>query len=304
MTSGKHIDSELPKSVMIFGCGYVGSALAAALMDRGIVVGALTRNATRAAELSAAGVSEVMAAELSSTQWLGQIEGRYEAVVNCVSSAGGGLAGYRKSYVEGQKRILEWARSQRLRQIIYTSSTSVYPQGGGALVDEDADTSAAPSTGQVLLDSERLIEAHAALFDAWYVFRLAGIYGPGRHFLLNQLTQANGPVPGHGDYRMNMIHLDDIISAILAGLSGRAPSGIYNICDDLPETKERVLAYLATQLGLPKPDFDPTHIPPRLQRRGGRMPDRSILNRKAKKHLKWQATYPSYREGYASLLGR
>jgi len=292
----------LPESVMIFGCGYVGTALAEVLATIGLRVGALTRNAERAAALRKSGLAEVVQADLDGTDWQRKLSGRYDAVVNCVSSAGGGIDGYRKSYVEGQKRIIEWAETQKLRSYIYTSSTSVYPQDGGVEVDEGADTSEAGSAGQVLLESERLIESNADRFDSWAVLRLAGIYGPGRHFLLNQLKDGDGVIPGRGDYHINMIHCDDIVTAMLAALRSGSPSGIYNICDDQPTTKEAVLLYLAQKLDLPLPRFDPDNVSPRLKRRGGRMPDRLILNQKAKAELGWQPRYPTYREGYATLL--
>lgn len=294
--------TRFPESVMIFGCGYVGTALAEVLHGKGIRVGALTRNEQRAAELRGMGLSEVVVADLDSTEWHDELVESYESVVNCVSSAGGGLDGYRKSYIEGQKRILEWAKMQSIRSFVYTSSTSVYAQDGGVVVDEESDTSRAPSTGQVLLESEQLIAEQSGRFDAWYVLRLAGIYGPGRHFLLNQLKEGEGIIPGRGDYHMNMIHRDDIVSAIIAAIAAQAPPGIYNICDDAPATKEAVLAYLAEQLGMDAPEFDPENIPPRLQRRGGRMPDRLVSNAKARAQLGWQPTYPNFRAGYAALL--
>lgn len=290
---------KLPESVIIFGCGYVGTALAKYLLAHGVRVAALTRNAERASELKALGVNEVIVADLDSDSWHGQVEGSYAAVVNCVSSAGGGIAGYRKSYLDGQASILKWAHSQGIRCFVYTSSTSVYPQDDGATVDERADTQDAPATGQVLLESEALLDG----LDAHhYVLRLAGIYGPGRHFLLNQLREGTCEIPGSGAYAMNMIHLEDIVAAICSALSMEAPSGIYNITDDAPAMKQTVMSYLATQLGLPEPVFNPEKASERLRRRGGRMPHRYISNAKAKAALNWQPRYPSYREGYASLL--
>ena len=302
MASDNESENLLPESVMIFGCGYVGTALAQVLIGRGVRVGALTRNEQRAAALRERGIAEVVVADLDGRDWQETLAGNYESVVNCVSSAGGGIEGYRKSYLEGQMRILEWAKAQSIRSYVYTSSTSVYPQDDGVLVDEEADTSSAPPTGQILLESEQLIAAHSDLFNAWYVLRLAGIYGPNRHFLLDRLKEGEGSIPGRGDYHMNMIHRDDIVSAILAAIRGQASSGIYNICDDEPATKETVLVYLAEQMGLPAPKFDPENIPPRLQRRGGRMPDRIISNVKARAQLGWQPSYPSFRRGYAALL--
>lgn len=293
---------QLPGSVMIFGCGYIGTALARACMDAGLRVGALTRNAEKAAQLQALGVSEVVVADLDDPSWQGRLQGEYSAVVNCVSSAGGGLAGYQKSYVDGQRAILDWAQGRGIQTYLYTSSTSVYPQDGGVAVDEAADTAGAPPTGQLILESERLIAAAAAQFGRWYVFRLAGIYGPGRHYLLDQIRQSQGAIPGRGDHTLNLIHRDDVVGAILCALSHAAPSGVYNVADDGPAHKAELVAWLAQTLGQAVPEFDAAAVSPRLQRRGGRMPDRRILNGKLKAALDWAPQYPDFRAGYRALL--
>jgi len=292
-----------PPSVMIFGCGYVGSALAFECLAQGMQVGALTRNPETAERLCQLGVGEVIVGNLQDFAWHAKVREKYDTIVNCVSSAGGGLSGYRLSYLEGQRSILAWANDQKIRTYLYTSSTSVYPQDGGVLVTESAATNAAPETAQVILESEQLITQAAASFSNWYVFRLAGIYGPGRHYLLDQLRNGLGVIPGRGDYTLNLIHLDDIVAAILAALNSEgAASGIYNITDDCPETKSALLEWLAKQLELAPPQFDPENISPRLERRGGRMPDRKISNAKAKAQLAWSPKYASFREGYAALL--
>lgn len=286
---------------MIFGCGYVGTALARCLLDAGVRVGALTRNVERAAGLRALGLAEVIAAPLHATDWQRQLSGDYEAVVNCVSSAGGGLEGYRLSYIEGQQRILEWLAGRPLRSYVYTSSTSVYPQDGGVEVDETVDTNGPSPTARLLLEAERLV-AEAPGLDPWYVLRLAGIYGPERHYLLDQLLEPSGAIPGRGDYTLNMIHRDDAVTAIIAALGGAAPPGIYNVCDSEPTHKAVVLAELAARLERPLPRFDPEAVSPRLERRGGRMPDRKVSNRKALACLGWVPRYPSFREGYGAML--
>ena len=302
---------KLPKSVIIFGCGYLGTALAKYLLNQRVKVAALTRNAEKAANLRKMAAEprtgfgkaaiEVIEADLDSNDWHQRVEGRYDAVVNCVSSAGGGLAGYQKSYVNGQRSILKWAKSQSIRIYVYTSSTSVYSQDDGLLIDESADTSLAPASGQLLLESEVML-AKSDISPKWYVLRLAGIYGEGRHFLLNQIREAKGEIPGSGDYAMNMIHLEDIISAICAALCGEAASDVYNITDDAPTIKADVLAYLAEAMELPKPVFNPEKVSERLKRRGGRMPHRYISNKKAREAFEWSPKFPSFREGYASLL--
>ena len=302
---------KLPESVIIFGCGYLGTALAEHLLNQGVKVAALTRNAEKAADLRKMGLErrtgydkpaiEVIEGDLDSNDWHERVEGCYETVVNCVSSAGGGLAGYQKSYVDGQRSILEWAKSQSIRSYVYTSSTSVYSQDDGLLIDERADTSGAPATGQLLLESEVML-AESNISPKWYVLRLAGIYGEGRHFLLNQIREAKGEIPGSGDYAMNMIHIEDIISAICAALCADAASDVYNITDDAPTIKAEVLAYLAEAMELPKPVFNPEKVSDRLKLRGGRMPHRYVSNKKACEAFGWSPKFPSFREGYASLL--
>ena len=294
----------LPESVVIFGCGYVGAALAETLLEAGVRVGALTRNAEKAAQLREMGLSEVVVENLHEMAWHRKLSGSYDAVVNCVSSAGGGLEGYHQSYVKGQQSILKWAWGKAIRSYVYTGSTSVYPQDGGVEVDEAADTSAAPPTGQLLLDSERTLVSASDQFDAWYVLRLAGIYGPGRHYLLDWLRSGGSVIPGFGDYFLNLIHRDDIVSAIcrLLANSVQENSGIYNLSDNSPTTKSEVVAWLAEKVNKPLPQFDPTQVSPRLQHRGGRMPSRKILNHKFCHTFKWKLAYPDFRVGYEELI--
>lgn len=294
--------TQLPESVLIFGCGYVGTALAQSLLEDGVRVGALTRNAEKAANLRSLGVSEVIEGDLDSPSWYGQVRGSYRAVVNCVSSAGGGLAGYEKSYYEGQRSILQWLDGKTIDRFVYTSSTSVYPQDGGVVVNETADTAGAPPTAQVLLRSEQLIEDAAHLFSSWYVLRLAGIYGPGRHYVLDTLREGRETIPGSGEHHLNLIHLKDILSALRSALCGVAPSGIYNLCDNAPARKKELVEWLAGRVGAPVPQFEPGLATERLQRRGGRMPDRIVSNEKLREAFNWRPLYADFREGYTSIL--
>ena len=292
----------MPESVMVFGCGYVGTALAQSLLEDGVRVGALTRNPQKAEALRALGVNEVIEAELDKRDWHSHLKSDYRAVVNCVSSAGGGLIGYEKSYYQGQRSILEWLHSRELDRYIYTSSTSVYPQDGGVVVNEESETMGAPPTAQVLLRAERLLAEAGGGLGHWYVFRLAGIYGPGRHYLLDSLRKGQSSIPGSGLHHLNLIHLEDIVSALRSALCVAAPSGVYNLCDDAPARKKDLVAWLAGQMGVPMPQFDPGLLTERLQRRGGQMPDRIISNEKARSLMGWTPTYADFRQGYAQLL--
>ena len=125
------------KHLVILGCGFVGGEIARQALERGLRVTALTRNAERAASLRQLGAAAVVA-DLASEAWHAEV-GQADWALNCVSSGGGGVEAYRRSYLDGMKSVLKWASAGGSPDTLaYTSSTSVYPQGGGVIVDETA----------------------------------------------------------------------------------------------------------------------------------------------------------------------
>ena len=296
------------KRLVIFGCGYVGSALASVAVRAGAHVTALTRNPEKATALTSTGVSEVVVAELSSTEWHGRIAAGADFVVNCVSSGGGGPEGYRRSYVGGMRSVLAWAATgaKPADTFVYTSSTSVYPQGDGAVVTEATLPLATVAGGGALVEAENLLRAApASARRRWFILRLAGIYGPQRHALLDQLRAGIGTLAGAGTNRLNLVHRDDIVAAILACLAapGVVADEVFNVSDGAPVPKAEMVAWLAGRLGRPAPGFD--GIQPASPRRGGEpVPDRIVSNARLGEHLGWRPRYPDYRAGYEQILGR
>lgn len=293
--------------LVIFGCGYVGGALAEAALAAGAEVTALTRNAEKAAALAARGV-RVVVGELSDSAWHAQIEPGADFVADTVSAAEPTPDGYRRSYVAGLRSILAWAaRGPRpIGTLLYTSSTGVYPQGGGAVVDESAPTTGASETGRILVEAEELLRsAPTAGVRRWFILRLAGIYGPDRHHLLNALRAGTTQFGGEPSFRMNLAHRDDIVSALLA--CALAPDGIanevFNVSDDAPATRAELVGWLARQLGRPAPQFSGAAAP--SARKGGAVtPDRIIRSAKIRRVLGWTPRHPDFRAGYAGLLGQ
>ena len=167
------------KRLVILGCGYVGAAVARLARTAGLKVDGLTRNPTRAAEILELGVNPVVA-DLATDAWHERIVPGADLVLNCVSAGGGGLDGYRRSYVEGMRSFVAWARRGPVGTVVYTSSTSVYPQSGGVVVDETALTEGTGETGRILLETEAALRGAAGACGRWFILRLAGIYGPGR----------------------------------------------------------------------------------------------------------------------------
>jgi nucleoside-diphosphate-sugar epimerase len=287
------------KRLVIFGCGYIGSAVAMEALARGLRVTALTRNADTAAALRAQGI-DVVVADLASDAWHEQIAGAPEFVLNAVSSGRRGVEGYRHSYVEGMASALAWARRRGPSgTFVYTSSTSVYPQGGGVRVDEQAPTHTAETSerAQLLLAAEDQLRAAEDPVGRWFVLRLAGIYGPGRHHFVDQVR--TGQVAGSGEAHLNLAHRDDIAAAIWSCFA--APAAVrnetFNIVDDSPTRKREIVSWVASHVGVPVPPF--TGEP--ISERRGLTPDRVISNVKLKSTLGWRPRYPSFREGCATL---
>ncbi|HET7538009.1 MAG TPA: epimerase, partial [Candidatus Didemnitutus sp.] len=156
---------------------------------------------------------------------------------------------------------------------------------------------------QILLEAENELRgAPTAAVARSFVLRLAGIYGPGRHHLLDQL-RAGLDTMGGGMHRLNLAHRDDIVAAIFACFTAppMVTSGMFNVADDSPAPKEEVIKWLAAKLRRAVPNFE-TSV---SSRRGGEPPlDRVISNARLKAGLGWRPEYPSYRQGYENLLSR
>jgi nucleoside-diphosphate-sugar epimerase len=301
------------RRLVVFGAGYVGGALARRALAQGWRVTTLTRNPDTAAELRAAG-AEVVVAELASEAWWGapELAGGAERVAVTVAAGGGGAEGYRRSYVEGLRSVLGWGkwlgagsgwqRAGRLGRLVYTSSTSVYPQDGGVRVTEADAAGGEAETTRALIEAERIAGEWAAATGAGAtVLRLAGIYGPGRVHLVEQVR--SGEVSGRADSHLNLVYRDDILGAMEAAWERGAGGGergaeVFNVADEGAATKGEIVAWLAERLGVAMPCF--TGLPA-----GGRRmvtPDRVIDAGKARAVLGWRPRWRTFREGYAEVL--
>jgi nucleoside-diphosphate-sugar epimerase len=295
--------------LVVLGAGYVGTALAMEGIRRGWKVSVLTRNETYLAEMRRLGAGTCVLADLAETSWHEQISGDVDFLVNCVSSGKGGLAGYEHSYLRGQKSLVEWASRRKVGCCIYTSSTSVYPQSDGEWIDEDSPARPSSPSGLMILKSEEILHEARHVFERLFIFRLSGIYGPDRHYILDQLRRGEINFGGRGDYYLNLIHRTDVVRAIFTAFEG--PEGLvggtYNVSDGHPYIKEEVVGWLARKLKLAAPVFHPEVLTPRQRRRevtsNTTIPNRRISSNRIRRDLGWRPLYPSYREGYADILG-
>lgn len=172
----------------------------------------------------------------------------------------------------------------------YLSSTGVYGDAGGAWVDESAPTGRGRRTGRTAADA-------AWLALGARVFRLPGIYGPGRSPLerVARGVAHRVDVPGQVFSR---VHVDDIVGGVVAALD--APPGAYNLADDFPCAQNDVIAFAARLLGRDAPPFVALDgLSPMA--RAFYAENRRVANGKAKRVLGWAPRYPDYRFGLRAL---
>lgn len=295
------------KRCVIFGCGYVGRELARRLVETGVEVWIQSRNPEALAAVKEVPSERHVIADLHDTDWHHRLSGHWDVAFNLVSSAGGGIDGYRLSYLEGNRSIREWAGRVGVSRFIYTSATSVYPQSQGEWVREEdvPEMDRLSTNGQVLRQAEIEI-LESAVFPRRYVARLAGIYGPGRHLYLNRLREGAASIPGEGSGWLNLIYLKDIAEALLslAAEPLQKEADVFNIVDNVPERKQVIVDWLAERMGLPSIPFDPSQMGPRALRRaaGGGLPNRRVSNAKAREVLSWNPRFPDYQAGYDDIL--
>jgi len=287
--------------VLILGCGYVGTPLGAVLVKQGHEVFGLRRRPGADAALAAVGIKP-LAADITRLEELSRLPAGYDWVVNCVASSGGGAEDYRWVYLQGTGHLLEWLAASPPRKFVYTSSTSVYGQTDGSLVTETSSAEPAVETARVLVETEKaLVEAAERSGFPAVVLRLAGIYGPGRGHWFKQYLSGMATIEGKGERVLNMIHRDDVVTAIVSSLRQGQPGRIYNVVDDEPVTQLDFFKWLSNRLGRALPPFAP-RVLAGTGKRG--TTNKRVSNLRMKDELGWPLKYPTFREGYEDELRR
>lgn len=288
---------------LIVGCGYVGLPLAHELFKQGHQVFGMRRSPSADEKLKAAGIVP-LPADITKPESLARLPRDFDWVVNCAASGGGDAEAYRQLYLQGTRNLIEWLAlgSAGAPRIVYTSSTGVYGQNDGSVVDETSPTEPAVETAKVLVETEKVLLAAARdnHFPA-VVLRVAGIYGPDRGYLLRQYLKHEARLEGSGGRFLNMIHRDDLIGVIIAALrSGRAGE-IYNAVDDEPVSQLRFFQWLAGKLGRELPPAAPENA--EANRKRG-VTNKRVSNRKLKLDLGYQFKYPTFRQGCTAEIER
>ena len=135
-----------------------------------------------------------------------------------------------------------------------------------------------------------------------HVFRLAGIYGPGRS-ALDKLREGRAHRVVKPGQVFSRIHVDDIATVLLASMERPRPGRVYNVADDLPAPQQDVVVYAAGLLGLPEPPevaFAEAELSPLA--RSFYLESRRVANRRIKEELGVRLAYPDYRAGLEAIL--
>ncbi|MFN4141930.1 SDR family oxidoreductase [Aestuariivirga sp.] len=194
------------------------------------------------------------------------------------------------------------ARGGAIRWVGYLSTTGVYGDHDGGVVTEGT-----PLTPNTERGRKRLL-AETQWLDLWrhhglpvHIFRLAGIYGPGRNQLLSLIDGTAKRVIKQGQV-FSRIHVEDIASVLEASIERPRPGRAYNVCDDEASPPQDVVEYGAELLGLPVPPavpFEQAQLSPMA--RSFYADSKRVSNHRIKSELGVRLRYPSYREGLAAL---
>src|SRR3954470_2144270 len=287
--------------VLIVGCGYVGQAVGSELARQGHEGHGLRRNAEDAPALTALGIRP-LTGDITKPAELQALPSPFDWVVNTVSSGKGELADYRAVYLQGTKNLIDWLSGTPLKKYVCVSSTSVYGQTDGSLVKESSPTDPKSETSQVLVQTEKLLleAAQTKVFPA-VILRAAGIYGPERGHLFLQYLKNEARISGKGERLINMIHRDDLVGIILAGLKNGRPGEVYNAVDDEPIPQIHFFRWLSETLGKNMPAFASEEETAK-RKRG--LTQKRVSNRKVKMELGYQLRHPTFRQGYTAEIQR
>ena len=274
-------------TLLSIGHGYCAAALAERLVPEGWRIIGTSRSAGRLESLAAHGVEPVLWPGTALAPLLVQAT----HVLSSIAPEDDG-----DPILATESAALAAAP---VRWVGYLSTTGVYGDHGGGWVDEDTPLTPSTRRGQVRVRAEREWQA---LPLPLHIFRLAGIYGPGRGPFekVRDGTARRIVKPGQVFSR---IHVDDIAQALHASMNAPAPGAVYNICDDDPAPPEDVLSYAARLMGLPEPlseDWDTAPMSPMA--RSFYAESKRVRNDRMKRDLGVRLIHPDYRAGLANLL--
>ena len=280
-------DSPAMQTLLSLGHGYSARALARRLTSQGWRVIGTTRNPTKAEAFRAEGVEPLL--------WPGDLGPALAEATHVLCSAAADAKG--DPFLQAMPSIA----SSNASWVGYLSTTGVYGDHDGGWVDEDTPLTPQSDRGRQRVLAEGQWRATGLPV---HIFRLAGIYGPGRGPFekVRDGTARRIIKPGQVFSR---IHVDDIAQVLEASIRQPNPGAAYNVCDDNPCPPQEVIGYAAQLLGMAEPpavpyaDVEPTMTP---MAKGFYSESKKVRNDRIKDELGVKLLYPDYTLGLAALL--
>ncbi|MFI4949575.1 MAG: SDR family oxidoreductase [Caulobacterales bacterium] len=280
--------------LLVFGHGYAARALTHRLQPRGWSVAATIRRADAAARLDVEGVTPVPAGDRDA---LARAVRDADAVLITSPPDAEGCPGLRALVpaMATAKAFPDW--------IGYLSTTGVYGDRRGGWVFETSRLAAQSVEGARRVAAERdWLEVGRGMGLTVTVFRLPGIYGPGRSAFERLRAGEARRIAAPGQV-FSRIHVDDLAAGLERSMARPRAGGVYNLCDDEPAANSAVVAYAAGLLGMaasPEVALADARLSPAALRFYAE--SKRVSNARAKAELGWRPTYPTYREGLRAVL--
>lgn len=281
-----------PMRRLIVGCGYLGERVARRWLKCQNTVYATTRSTERAALLVKQGVQpiigDVTAVPGEAVDFSGLPE--VETVLWCIGFDRTANASYREVHIDGLKRLLDRLPGQP--RVLFASSTGVWGEAHGAVVDESTPPFPIREAGQTLVEAEKMLTTHPK--GPGVVLRFAGLYGPNRLPRLDDLRAAR-PLPANPESWLNLIHIEDAADVVCGLANLTEPQSLYVVSDGTPILRKDWYTSLARATGSPSPIWEPAAS----QTRGG---DKRLDSRRLWTDLNCHPRYPDAIEAIQALL--
>lgn len=282
----------MTQTLLSFGHGFSARALTTLLRPQGWRIIGTTRSADKAEELADSGVEPLIFPGADMAAAIGQ-------ATHLLISAGPNSDGDPVLRAVGD---LIRARAGQFEWVGYLSTTGVYGDHQGGWVDETSALTPATRRGKWRVKAEA---EWAAIPDLpLHIFRLAGIYGPGRGPFAKVRNGTARRIIKQGQV-FSRTHVQDIAQIVAASIAQPNPGAVYNVCDDDPAPPQDVIGHAAELLGLPLPpaqDFETADMTPMA--RSFYAESKRVRNDRIKDELGVELLYPTYREGLAALLAQ
>jgi len=284
------------RKLLIFGYGFSGQALARLLRRHDWAIAATSRDPERLSEMRKEGIIALDPADR--TALTSELKTAQAIVVTAPPGQGGcpGLNALVPALADA-RAFPDW--------IGYLSTTGVYGDREGRWAFETSPLAARSPEAARRVSAERdWLEVGRGMGLTVQIFRLPGIYGPGRS-ALDRMREGSGRNIIKPGQVFSRIHVDDIAGGLAAALARPRPGGVYNLTDDEPAPSHIVNAWAARLLGVQSPaltPWDPDSLPPSARRFWSE--NKRVSNALAKAELGWRPAFPTYREGLAAILSQ